>query len=64
MSRHRGPLRALEPIKFCTYCREALRRYRMPSGRLERMADFDKRRFCSKSCANRFRHALRKKAEA
>lgn len=67
MSRHRGNVRALEPIKFCAYCNRPMERFRHPGGRLERLRDFERKKFCSNLCFQRdrqLRAASRQKQKA
>jgi hypothetical protein len=52
-------IRKLEPILFCHYCRAPLLRRRHPNGRLEKLVDFRRRKYCDQACyrLNRYREA-------
>ena len=50
MTRHRGNVPALEPIRICPLCRRAMQRRRHPGGELEKLVDFDKRKSCGHEC--------------
>ena len=51
--------RTAEPTeeKSCEFCGTAFQRRRMPSGRLEDLGVFRRRRFCSISCSVSMQHA-------